>query len=114
MQDFTDLSYTSSPEHKDSTERRIKRYASDLDKIRMKLASCSLFTSDPTLRNVINWIVAGPKMSVHDFEWVGHKITAEDMIGKSALISLRKLNFPEKKEDFLSWDKNKAQQNIEN
>jgi len=54
----------------------------------MKLASCSLFTSDPTLRNVINGIVAGPKMTVHDFEWVGNKII-EDMIGKSALISLR-------------------------
>ena len=84
MQDFTDLTYTTSPQHKDSTEARIKRDASDLDKIRMKLASsCSPFTFDPTLRNIINGIVAGPAVNVHDFESVGNKII-EDMIGKSA------------------------------
>ena len=33
MQDFTDLTYTTSPQHKDSTEALIKRDASDLDKI---------------------------------------------------------------------------------
>ena len=48
MQDFTDLTYTTSPQHKDSTEARIKRDASDLEKIRIKLAACSPFTSDPT------------------------------------------------------------------
>ena len=83
MQDFTDLTYTTSPQHKDSTEACIKRDASDLDKIRMKLASCSPFTFDPTLRNIINGIVAGPAVNVHDFESVGNKII-EDMIGKSA------------------------------
>ena len=83
MQDFTDLTYTTSPQHKDSTEARIKRDASDLDKIRMKLASCSPFTFDPTLRNIINGIVAGPAVNVHEFESVGNKII-EDMIGKSA------------------------------
>ena len=30
MQDFTNLTYTTSPQHKDSTEARIKRDASDL------------------------------------------------------------------------------------
>ena len=33
MQDFTDLTYTTSPQHKDSAEALIKRDASDLDKI---------------------------------------------------------------------------------
>ena len=46
MQDFTDLTYTTSPQHKDSTEARIKRDASDLEKIQTKLAACSPFTSD--------------------------------------------------------------------
>jgi len=83
MQDFTDLTYTTSPQHKDSTEARIKRDASDLEKIRIKLAACSPFTSDPTLRNIVNGIVAGPDVNVHDFESVGNK-TIEDIIGKSA------------------------------
>ena len=83
MQDFTNLTYATSPQHKDSTEARIKRAASDLEKIRIKLAACSPFTSDPTLRNIVNGIVAGPDVNVHDFESVGNKIT-EDIIRKSA------------------------------
>ena len=43
----------------------------------------SPFTSDPTLRNIINGIVAGPDVNVHDSESVGNKII-EDIIGKSA------------------------------
>ena len=74
MQDFTDLTYTTSPQHKDSTEARIKKDASDLEKIRIKLAACSPFTSDPTLRNVVNGIVAGPDVNVHAYESVGKKI----------------------------------------
>ena len=70
-----------SPQHKLSTEARIKRDASDLEKIRIKLAACSPLTSDPTLRNFVNGIVAGP--DVHDFESVGNKII-EDIIRKSA------------------------------
>ena len=83
MQDFTDLTYTTSPQHKDSTLARIKRDASDLEKIRIKLAACSPFTSDSTLRNIVNGIVAGPDVNVHAFESVGNKII-EDIIGKSA------------------------------
>ena len=82
MQDFTDLTYTTSPQQKDSTEALIKRDASDLDKIRMKRASRSPFSSDPTLRNIINGTVAGPEVNVHDFESVRNKII-EDMLGKS-------------------------------
>jgi len=35
MQDFRDMTYTTSPQHKDSTEACIKRDASELDKIRV-------------------------------------------------------------------------------
>jgi len=83
MQDFTDLTVTTSPQHKDSTEACIKRDASDLKKIRIKLPACSPFTSDPTLRNIVNGIVAAPDVNVHDFESVGNNII-EDIIGKSA------------------------------
>ncbi|KAH3833678.1 hypothetical protein DPMN_106991 [Dreissena polymorpha] len=37
MQDFTDLAYTTSPQHKESTEARIKRDASDLEKMHTKI-----------------------------------------------------------------------------
>ena len=60
----------------------MKRDASDLHRIQMKLASCSPFTSDPTLRN-IDAIVAGLEVNVHDLESVGNKIIG-DMIGKLA------------------------------
>jgi hypothetical protein len=66
MQNFTNLAYTTSPQHRDSTEAHIKRDA-----------------SDPTLRNIVNGIVAAPGVNVHDFESVGNKII-KDMIGKSA------------------------------
>ena len=48
----------------------------------LKLAACSPFTSDPTLRNFVNGIVAGPDVNVHDFESVGNKII-EDITRKS-------------------------------
>ena len=37
MQDFTKQTYTTSAQHKDSTEARIKRDACDLEKIRRSL-----------------------------------------------------------------------------
>ncbi|KAH3840463.1 hypothetical protein DPMN_113912 [Dreissena polymorpha] len=39
MQDFTELAYTTSPQHKDSTGVRIKRDASDLKKLQTKITS---------------------------------------------------------------------------
>ena len=83
MQDFTNLAYAISAQRKDSTESRIKRDASDFVKIRTKLEACSPFTSDPTLRNIVNGIVAGQGENVPYFESVGNKIIF-DIIGKSA------------------------------
>jgi hypothetical protein len=48
MKDFNDLTYTTSPQN-----------ASDLEKNQIKLAVCSPFTYDPTLRNIVNRIMAG-------------------------------------------------------
>ncbi|KAH3883926.1 hypothetical protein DPMN_007895 [Dreissena polymorpha] len=45
MQEFTDLTYTISPQHKDSTEARIKIDASSLEKMLTKITTCSIFTS---------------------------------------------------------------------
>ncbi|KAH3788818.1 hypothetical protein DPMN_166980 [Dreissena polymorpha] len=64
MQDFTDLVYTTSPQHQESTEARIKRDASDLEKMHTKITTCSPYTADPTLRNIVNGIVAGSDVNV--------------------------------------------------
>ncbi|KAH3790815.1 hypothetical protein DPMN_169022 [Dreissena polymorpha] len=68
MQDFTDLAYTTSPQHKESTEARIKRAASDLEKMHTKITTCSPYTADPTLRNIVNGIVAGSDVNSGDWE----------------------------------------------
>ena len=64
MQDYTDLAYTTSPQHKESTEVHIKRDASDLEKMHTKITTCSPYTADPTLRNIVNGIVAGSDVNV--------------------------------------------------
>ncbi|KAH3840126.1 hypothetical protein DPMN_113570 [Dreissena polymorpha] len=52
MQDFTDRTYTTSPQHKDSTEACIKGDSSDLEKIHTQITTCSPYTADLTLRNM--------------------------------------------------------------
>jgi 5'-3' exonuclease len=74
MQDFNDLSYTTSEQHKDSTDARMERNASDLAKISAKLTSCSPFSSDPSLRNIINGIVAKEDVNVNEYESIGKNI----------------------------------------
>ena len=67
MQDFTNLTYTTSTQHKDLTEAGSKRDASDLEKIRTKFEACSPFTYDPTLKNIVNGIVTGPDVNVQGY-----------------------------------------------
>ena len=50
-QDFTDLTYTSSPQHKDSTEACIKGDSSDLEKMQTQITTCLPYSAYPTLRN---------------------------------------------------------------
>lgn len=81
MQEFTELAYTTSEQHKEGTQSRIKRDASDLLKLKTKLASCSPFSQDATLRNIVNGVVADEDVNVHDFRSVGEKII-DTMIGQ--------------------------------
>lgn len=83
MQELNDLSYTTSEQHKELTETRMKRDTSDLEKISTKLTSCSPFTDDPFLRNIVNGVVTNDKVNVHEFESVGRKII-ENMTGQPA------------------------------
>lgn len=59
----------------------MQRDASDLEKFKAKLISCSPFSQDSTLRNVVNGVVAEEDVTVHDFRKLGEKII-ETMIGQ--------------------------------
>ncbi|KAH3729568.1 hypothetical protein DPMN_055539 [Dreissena polymorpha] len=52
IQDFTDLTFTTSPQHKDSTEAFIKEDSSDLEKMQAQITTCSPYTADLTMRNM--------------------------------------------------------------
>ncbi len=83
MQEFTNLSYTTSEQHKDLTEARMKRDAADVEKISSKLVGWSPFLPDPSLRNIVTGVVPEEGVNVHEYESVGHKIMHK-MIGQPA------------------------------
>jgi hypothetical protein len=74
MQDFNDVAYTTSEQHKECTTARMDRDASELLKIRTKLSLCSPFSNDATLRNIVNGIVCNDKVNVHEFQSIGEGI----------------------------------------
>ena len=83
MQEFTNLLYKTSEQHKESTEARMKRDTADLSKIISKLSACTPFSADPSLRNIVNGIVAASDVNVHEYESVGKKVV-EGMVGQPA------------------------------
>ncbi|KAH3869915.1 hypothetical protein DPMN_033092 [Dreissena polymorpha] len=82
MQDFTDMTYTSIPQYKDSTEACIKGDSFDLEKMQTQNTTCSTFTANPTLRNMVNKTVAGSYVNVHAVEAFG-KTIIRDIIGNA-------------------------------
>ncbi|KAJ8396734.1 hypothetical protein AAFF_G00015720 [Aldrovandia affinis] len=82
MQEFNDLTYTTSEQHRESTEARMKRDYADLEKIKEKLSTCKPFSPDPSLRNIVTGVVAKEDVNVHEFETVGNERMVEKMVGK--------------------------------
>ena len=75
MQEFTtNISYTTTEQHNESTEARKKRDAVDLEEINSKLETWSPFSPDPSLRNVVTGVVAEEAVSVHGYESIGCRI----------------------------------------
>ena len=67
--------FTTSEQHKEDAEARIKRDQSDLGKIREKLEAHNPFSNgDPSLRNIITGVVATDDCNVDDYSNVGKKI----------------------------------------
>jgi hypothetical protein len=81
MQEFTELSFTSSEQHKDSTTPRIKRDQEDRVKLLQELLHCNPFSKDSELRNVVTGVVANDDVNVHEYEAVG-KAIVQKMVGQ--------------------------------
>ncbi|KAJ8364405.1 hypothetical protein SKAU_G00132360 [Synaphobranchus kaupii] len=108
MQEFTNLSYTTSEQHKDLTEARMKRDAADLEKISSKLAIWSPFSPDSSLRNIVTATTIvfdgyeeGPSIKDNT-----HQRRANN-IPYPIVSFTAETEFSGKKEEFLSRDINK-------
>ncbi|KAK3859263.1 hypothetical protein Pcinc_034617 [Petrolisthes cinctipes] len=77
MQEFSGLTDTTSEQHQELTEAKMKRDHSDLEKIKEKLSTVCM----PSLRNIITGLVAKEDVYVHEFETVGNEII-DKMVGK--------------------------------
>src|SRR6218665_670783 len=80
MQEFTNLSYSTSEQHKKLTSARMSRDLLDLQKISSKL-DAHHSRPEPSLRNIVNGVVAHELVSVHKYEEVARAIM-HNMIGK--------------------------------
>ena len=74
MGDFNKRVFSTSVQHKDMSGARKKRDQTDLVKNKEKLESCSPFSADPTLRNIITGVVAQDGVNVEDYQKVGRQI----------------------------------------
>ena len=83
MQDFTDTMYASSEQHKDIAQSRVRRDASDLEKLSTKLRPCSPFAPDPSRRNIFTGVVATKDVNVTRFQELDTRVVQE-LIGKAA------------------------------
>lgn len=82
MQEFSNMSFTTSEQHKDVSPARIDRDSSDMVKLTAKLDTCSPFAPDASLRNIITGVVANDDVNVHQLDAVGRQ-TLEKMVGQS-------------------------------
>ena len=74
LQEFTNLSYPTTEQHKESTEAKKKRDAVDLEEINSKLEAWSPFSPDPSLRKVVTGVMAEEAVNVHENESIGCRI----------------------------------------
>ena len=89
MQDFNNTMYTTSEQHKETTDARIERDRTDLEKLATKLEEHSPFSGETTLRNIITGINADKDVNVQDLFIVGRD-TVKQMEGQSVFSYLFK------------------------
>ena len=112
MQDFTDTTYASSEQHMDIAQSRVKRDASDLEKLSTKLRPCSPFALDPSLRNIFTGVVATKDVNVTRFQELGTRVVQE-LIGNAAFTCSFKRSLKAKTLAFSSAVKVSGEQSID-
>ena len=70
MQDLNNLPYTTSDQHKETTDARLNRDIHDLAKINSRLISFTPFLEDRSLRNFVTGVEAPSDTNVHEYKAV--------------------------------------------
>ena len=83
MQDFNNLTYTTSDQHTETTDERLNRDIHDLAKINSRLIPFTPFSEDRSLRNIVTGIEAPSDTNVHEYKEVGMNII-NTMVSQSA------------------------------
>ena len=68
------LTYTTSDQHKETTDARLNRDIHDLAKINSRLIPFTPFSEDRSLRNIVTSIEAPSDTNVHEYKAVGMNI----------------------------------------
>lgn len=74
MQEFTNIQYTTSEQHKDATSARMKRDRHDCQAILQYLSQRNPFSSESPLRNIATGVLAGSAVDACDAKMVGQAI----------------------------------------
>ena len=82
MAENTGVLYTSNEQHQSATKSRVTRDKLDTDKVYERLSDVSPFTEDPSLRNIVNAVIANKASNVDDFYTIGERLTRK-MVGQN-------------------------------
>ena len=82
MQVFTNRSFATSEQHKETATSRMKRYREDLEKIANRLKTFSPYSNEVALQNIITGVDANEDVNVHNLFTIGSEIVVA-MEGRS-------------------------------
>lgn len=74
MQQFTNVKYSTSEQHKEATDARVARDAKDTKKVLLFLSQRSPFTAETSLRNIATGFTVPPSVNVHESKSIGKRI----------------------------------------
>ena len=74
MPDLNNLTYTTSDQHKETTDAHLNRDIHDLAKINSRLIPFTAFSEDRSIRNIVTGIKAPFDTNVHEYKTVGMNI----------------------------------------
>ena len=89
MEEFSNTTYVSSEQHKDSTKARISRDNNDMKSLAVFLEARNPFDSDPSLRSISSGVIADESVNVDNAKQIGESIL-KSMEGKMNLYFARR------------------------